>query len=127
MDWLANPEIWIALVTLTALEIVLGIDNIIFISILAGKLPAEQDQVASGELVAEERDQRCRQARDPGQRQQQQQPGDEGQRQPDGPCSPLLLGRELGGQDRDEDDVVDTEHNLERRQREKCYPDIRIG
>jgi len=39
MDWLTNPEIWIALVTLTALEIVLGIDNIIFISILAGKLP----------------------------------------------------------------------------------------
>jgi predicted tellurium resistance membrane protein TerC len=42
MDWLTNPEIWIALVTLTALEIVLGIDNIIFISILAGKLPLEQ-------------------------------------------------------------------------------------
>ena len=42
MDWLTNPEIWIALVTLTALEIVLGIDNIIFISILAGKLPVEQ-------------------------------------------------------------------------------------
>ena len=42
MDMLANPELWIALVTLTALEIVLGIDNIIFISILAGKLPPEQ-------------------------------------------------------------------------------------
>ena len=42
MDWLTNPETWIALVTLTALEIVLGIDNIIFISILAGKLPLEQ-------------------------------------------------------------------------------------
>jgi predicted tellurium resistance membrane protein TerC len=46
MDWLANPEIWIALVTLTVLEIVLGIDNVIFISILAGKLPAEQQQRA---------------------------------------------------------------------------------
>lgn len=42
MNWITNPEIWIALVTLTALEIVLGIDNIIFISILAGKLPPEQ-------------------------------------------------------------------------------------
>ena len=42
MDWLANPEIWIALVTLTVLEIVLGIDNIIFLSILSGKLPAAQ-------------------------------------------------------------------------------------
>ncbi|MBI3803699.1 MAG: TerC family protein [Nitrospirae bacterium] len=40
MDWLADPQAWIALTTLTALEIVLGIDNIIFISILAGKLPA---------------------------------------------------------------------------------------
>ena len=42
MEWLANPEAWIALLTLTALEIVLGIDNIIFISILVGRLPAEQ-------------------------------------------------------------------------------------
>ena len=40
MDWLTAPETWIALLTLTVLEIVLGIDNIIFISILAGKLPA---------------------------------------------------------------------------------------
>ncbi len=42
MDWITNPEIWIALLTLTVLEIVLGIDNIIFISILAGRLPQEQ-------------------------------------------------------------------------------------
>ncbi len=42
MDWITQPEAWIALLTLTALEIVLGIDNIIFISILAGKLPKEQ-------------------------------------------------------------------------------------
>jgi predicted tellurium resistance membrane protein TerC len=45
MDWLTDPQIWISLFTLTALEIVLGIDNIIFISILAGKLPpAQQDK-----------------------------------------------------------------------------------
>ena len=42
MEALANPEIWIALATLTALELVLGIDNIIFISILAGRLPEAQ-------------------------------------------------------------------------------------
>ena len=41
-DWLASPEAWIALATLTALEIVLGIDNIIFISILVGRLPERQ-------------------------------------------------------------------------------------
>jgi predicted tellurium resistance membrane protein TerC len=39
LDWLTDPNTWIVLVTLTALEIVLGIDNIIFISILSGKLP----------------------------------------------------------------------------------------
>jgi predicted tellurium resistance membrane protein TerC len=42
MDWLTNPEAWIALLTLTALEIVLGIDNIIFISILVSRLPEHQ-------------------------------------------------------------------------------------
>jgi predicted tellurium resistance membrane protein TerC len=42
MESLANPEVWIALATLTALELVLGIDNIIFISILAGRLPPAQ-------------------------------------------------------------------------------------
>lgn len=41
-EWLASPEAWVALVTLTALEIVLGIDNIIFISILVGRLPEAQ-------------------------------------------------------------------------------------
>ena len=41
-EWFASPEAWIALGTLTALEIVLGIDNIIFISILVAKLPDEQ-------------------------------------------------------------------------------------
>lgn len=39
LDWLITPEVWIALATLTALEIVLGIDNIIFISVLVGRLP----------------------------------------------------------------------------------------
>lgn len=42
MDWIFSPEAWIALATLTALEIVLGIDNIIFISVLAGRLPTDQ-------------------------------------------------------------------------------------
>ena len=45
-DWIANPDIWLSLVTLTALEIVLGIDNIIFIAILAGKLPQHRQALA---------------------------------------------------------------------------------
>lgn len=48
-DWLASPEAWVALFTLTALEIVLGIDNIIFISILVGRLPEKQRQ--SGRII----------------------------------------------------------------------------
>lgn len=45
-EWLSDPQIWIALLTLTFLEIILGIDNIIFISILSGKLPKEQQPKA---------------------------------------------------------------------------------
>ena len=52
--WVTSPEAWVALATLTALEIVLGIDNIIFISILVGRLPAEKRNVArrTGLLLA---------------------------------------------------------------------------
>ncbi|HEX3555241.1 MAG TPA: TerC family protein [Thermoanaerobaculia bacterium] len=46
MDWLTSPESWIALLTLTVLEIVLGIDNVIFISILVGKLAKAQQPKA---------------------------------------------------------------------------------
>ncbi len=46
MEWITDPNIWISLLTLTVLEIVLGIDNIIFISILAGKLPEAQQAKA---------------------------------------------------------------------------------
>ncbi|OOS01511.1 hypothetical protein B0186_03620 [Canicola haemoglobinophilus] len=48
-EWLSSPESWIALLTLASLEIVLGIDNIIFISILIGRLPKQQRQ--SGRLI----------------------------------------------------------------------------
>jgi predicted tellurium resistance membrane protein TerC len=46
VDWISDPAIWIAFFTLTVLEIVLGIDNIVFISILAGKLPKAQQKKA---------------------------------------------------------------------------------
>lgn len=46
MDWFTDPQVWMALITLTALEIVLGIDNIIFISIQASKLPVDQREKA---------------------------------------------------------------------------------
>ena len=46
MEWIQDPQIWIGLLTLTALEIVLGIDNIVFISILAGRLPGKLQEKA---------------------------------------------------------------------------------
>src|SRR4029077_9755479 len=46
MDWLGDAEIWASLLTLTALEIVLGIDNLVFIAILAGRLPVERQDRA---------------------------------------------------------------------------------
>ena len=49
MEWITEPQAWIALLTLTALEIVLGIDNIVFISVLTGRLPEHQRQ--KGRLV----------------------------------------------------------------------------
>ncbi len=54
MEWITQPQAWIGFLTLTALEIVLGIDNIVFISILAGKLPARQQRGArrTGLLLA---------------------------------------------------------------------------
>ncbi len=52
--WLTSPEAWVALGTLTALEIVLGIDNIIFISVLVGRLPEQKRNFArnTGLLLA---------------------------------------------------------------------------
>ena len=46
LSWIGDPNAWVSLVTLTFLEIVLGIDNVIFISILAGKLPPDQQSQA---------------------------------------------------------------------------------
>ncbi len=46
MDWIFQPEMWMALITLAAIEIVLGIDNIVFLSIMVGKLPQRQQKSA---------------------------------------------------------------------------------
>jgi predicted tellurium resistance membrane protein TerC len=46
LQWLSNPEVWASLVTLTALEIVLGIDNLVFLAILAARLPPKQQNRA---------------------------------------------------------------------------------
>lgn len=46
MDWVSDPEVWSALATLLVLEVVLGVDNVVFISIVASKLPDDQQQRA---------------------------------------------------------------------------------
>jgi predicted tellurium resistance membrane protein TerC len=46
MEWLSDPAAWVTLITLTALEIVLGIDNLIFLSILVSRLPPERQHAA---------------------------------------------------------------------------------
>jgi predicted tellurium resistance membrane protein TerC len=46
MEWILDPQMWIGLLTLTVLEIVLGIDNIVFISIVAGRLPDKSQKKA---------------------------------------------------------------------------------
>jgi predicted tellurium resistance membrane protein TerC len=51
-SWISSPETWVAFVTLIALELVLGVDNVIFISILAGKLPVEEQQKARNTGIA---------------------------------------------------------------------------
>ena len=48
MEWIATPEAWIALATLTLLEIVLGIDNVVFIAIVAGRLPEDEQKKTWG-------------------------------------------------------------------------------
>jgi len=52
MDWVTQPEAWIAFITLVALELVLGVDNVIFISILAGRLPKNQQARARSTGIA---------------------------------------------------------------------------
>ena len=46
MDWLSEPQIWVGLLTLTALEIVLGIDNLVFIAVLVGRVKVERQALA---------------------------------------------------------------------------------
>ena len=51
LELLADPNVWVAFATLTVMEIVLGIDNIVFISVLVSRLPREQAEFANGHLV----------------------------------------------------------------------------
>jgi hypothetical protein len=89
--------------------------------------PAEdQDQVAAGDLL-HEREQRLGQPHDPGERQQQQDARQHRQQQPQPPCQRAARLGKAPDQDRDEDDVVDAEHDLQRRQGRERDPGVGVG
>ncbi|MCY1440762.1 hypothetical protein D9M71_570470 [compost metagenome] len=87
----------------------------------------EQDQVAAGNALFEQHEQVGSQAHDPGDRQQQQDAGDHGQRQAEDPGALLHVLGHAADQNRDHDDVVDAENDLKSRQCKKGNPDLRVG
>jgi hypothetical protein len=87
----------------------------------------EQDQVAPRDLLPRDAEQGCRQARKRGQREEEADAHEHRAQQADQAGPLLLRGRQLSGEDRDEDDVVDAEDDLERRQRRQRNPDLRVG
>src|SRR5207245_11768680 len=81
--------------------------------------PQEENHVPSGERVPEHAEERAREAHDGGQGEQQENARPHGQGEADGAGPSLGVGRQLSGQDRDEDDVVDAEDDLEHREGEE--------
>lgn len=87
----------------------------------------EEDEVPAGEHVTKHAEQGLREAHHPGDREQEPEAHDERQGEPDSASGRLLLDRELAREDRDEDHVVDPEHDLHRRQREEADPGVGLG
>ncbi len=87
----------------------------------------DQDQIAAGNLLTEDGEKRLDQPADPGEQEQEPDAHEHGEGEAD-PSRELAarLGQ-LVHEDRDENDIVDAEHELERRQREKSDPGLRIG
>jgi hypothetical protein len=85
----------------------------------------EQDQVAPREASTENREQRLGEPHHPGQREEEPEPHDERERDAEAAGLRLVLGGQLGGEDRDEDDVVDAEHDLHRGECQQA--DVRVG
>ena len=90
------------------------------------KTTGDQDHVPPGNGVAEQLEQRLGEADDPGDRGEQREAGEQRQCQSDLPGPVLSFRRQPAGEDRDKDQVVDTEHDLEGGQRQKARPDLRI-
>jgi hypothetical protein len=88
---------------------------------------AEQDQIAGGDDVTEHSEQLGGEVGDPGQRGEEQDPGDHRRAQTQGPCAGALPLRQLARQDGDEDDVVDAQHDFEGGQGRQRDPRLPLG
>src|SRR5690606_20249508 len=82
----------------------------------------DQDEAPPADLDARHLEERPREPHDPGNAEEQRQPGDERASEPEPAGAGSLLRRQPPGQDRNEDDVVDAENDLERRQRQEADP-----
>jgi len=87
----------------------------------------QQDEVASRHLLAKDREKRLDQPHHPRQRKEQDDAHNQSEAEADESSSGLLFRRQLSGEDRDKNYVVDAEHELEQREREKSDPDLRVG
>src|SRR5215813_12553887 len=88
--------------------------------------PDEEDEVTARDLLPEHGKERRSEADDPGQREEQRDPQQHGQPQSQGACPRLLCRREFPHEDRDEDDIVDSEHEFERGERQERDPRLRV-
>src|SRR5690606_31516397 len=88
---------------------------------------AEQDEVPPREWLGEDLEERRREAHDPRYREEQRQPAHESTHEPQAAGPRLLFPGQPAGENRDEDDVVDSQHDLENRERQESEPCLRIG
>jgi len=100
---------------------------------LRGALPEEeqaagdQNHVSPRDSLVKDAEQRLGEPHEPGERRQEPDAHHHGKQQPEPPDGLSPRRRQLVGEDRDEDDVVDAEHQLERDQRQECEPGLRIA
>ncbi len=87
----------------------------------------QEDEITPADFLPDDLEERVRQADHPAQAEEQEDAHSGGEAQAHDPRSILLLGRQLRGEDADEDDVVDAQDDLEGRQGEQCDPDLGIG
>ena len=118
---LPNAALTLALLSLLALEVFVDLEGALAQEEQAAE---DQDQVAPGDLLAQDRKKRRGEPDDPTQGQEQKNAHDQRQPEPQAPGERLPLFGQLVDEDRDKDDVVDPQHDLQGQQRQEGYPDL---